>query len=182
MMKKYKLVFIVIAFLIGLYYCFIYNSKCVKETFVSNNCPNLLIKKGNQLHLVNTKKTMVPGVNPIKFNNLEEYSEYVSWSQKVGIKCPILYYEETYNTQNEKGFRLLDDPMNPSAGLPSNLHQRPAQTRQLRDANRDDPPYNQNSYAGVDVQDQHIGVKTPLDNIKMDKNQLVKLTNSMYKN
>ena len=31
-------------------------------------------------------------------------------SQKVGIKCPILYYEETYNTQNQKGLRLLDDP------------------------------------------------------------------------
>ena len=35
------------------------------------------------------------------------------------------------------------------------------------DANRDDPPYNQNNYAGIDPQDQYVGVRTPLDDYKI---------------
>ena len=45
---------------------------------------------------------MIPGVNPIKFSNLEEYAEYVKWGQKVGLKCPILYFEQTYDAQNNR--------------------------------------------------------------------------------
>ena len=168
-MNKIKLIIILSMFLLGLY--FVSTTKPglfkIKETFKGNNCPNVLIKKGKELHLVNTRKATVPGVNPIIFKSLEEYAKYVEWSQKVGLKCPILYYEETYNTQNQKGLRLLDDPLNPSAGLSSNLPIRKAPTMDLIDANRDDPPYNQNNYAGIDPQDQYIGVKTPLDNIKL---------------
>jgi len=61
----------------------------------------------------------------------------------------------------------LDDPLNPTAGLPSNQPRRQAPTVKLTDANRDDPPYNQNNYAGIDPQDQYVGVKTPLDNIEL---------------
>ena len=165
---NYKLVVIIIAFLFGLYYCLTYKAN-VENFQIMGNCPNLLVKKGKELHLVNTKKARIPGINPIKFNNLEEYAEYIEWSKKVGIKCPILYYEQTYNTQNERGFRLLDDPFNPNAGLPSNPVQRPrAPTQLLTDANRDDPPYNNNNFAGFDSQDQYIGVKTPLDNINLE--------------
>jgi hypothetical protein len=166
----YKLVIIIIAFLFGIYYCLNNKSSDLLENFqVIGNCPNLLIKKGKELHLVNTKRAEIPGINPIKFNNLEEYAEYIEWSKKVGIKCPILYYEQTYNTQNERGFRLLDDPLNPSAGLPSNPPMlRRAPTQLLTDANRDDPPYNANNFAGFDSQDQYIGVKTPLDNIHLE--------------
>jgi len=169
-MTNYKLVVIMIAFLFGLYYCLIYKSSDFVEKFqVMGNCPNLLIKRGKELHLVNTKKARIPGINPIKFDNLEEYAEYIKWSKKVGIKCPMLYYEQTYNTQNERGFRLLNDPLNPNAGLPSNIPvQRHAQTQLLTDANRDDPPYNKNNFAGFDGQNQYIGVKTPLDSINLE--------------
>ena len=37
---------------------------------------------------------MIPGVNLLNLIQLEEYAEYVKWSKKVGIKCPILYYEQ----------------------------------------------------------------------------------------
>jgi len=36
----------------------------------------------------------------------------------------------------------------------------------LTDANRDDPPFNQNQFAGFDGNDQYIGVKTPLDEVE----------------
>ena len=171
MKMNYKLVAIAIAFLFGLYFCLNYKSGDLIENFAGiGDCPNLLVKKGKELHLINTKKARIPGVNPLKFNNLEEYAEYIEWSKKVGIKCPILYYEQTYNTQNERGFRLLDDPLNPSAGLPSNPPApapQQASKQLLTDSNRDDPPYNKNNFAGFDPQDQYIGIKTPLDNVNL---------------
>ena len=172
MKMNYKLVAIIVAFLVGLYFCLMYKSKDVLENFQGlGQCPNMLVKKGKELHLINTNRAMIPGVNPIKFNSLEDYAEYVNWSKKVGIKCPILYYEQTYNTQNERGFRLLDDPLNPSAGLPSNPPgPQKASTQLLTDSNRDDPPYNQNNYAGFDPNNQYIGIKTPLDNINLERN------------
>ena len=169
---NYKLITIIVAFSIGLFFCLRYKSEDLLENFEGiGQCPNMLVKKGKELHLINTKKALIPGVNPIKFNSLEDYAEYVEWSKKVGIKCPILYYEQTYNTQNERGFRLLDDPLNPSAGLPSNppATRQPAPTQMLTDANRDDPPYNENNFSGFDADNQYIGVKTPLDNITLQQ-------------
>ena len=152
----------------GLAFCLNYKTSDVVENFAGlTDCPNLLVKKGKGLHLVNTKKAMIPGVNPIHFDNLEEYAEYVKWSQKVGIKCPILYFEQTYDAQNNRGYRRLDDPLNPKAGLASNQIQRTAKTSLLTDAGRDDPPYNQNNFASFDPTDQTIGTKTPLDNVTL---------------
>ena len=168
---NYKLVAIAIAFLFGLYFCLSYKSENLLENFQGiGQCPTMLVKKGKELHLINTQRALIPGVNPIKFNNLEYYTEYIKCSKKVVIKCPILYYEQTYNTQNERGFRLLDDPLNPSAGLPSNLPgPQKAPTQLLTDSNRDDPPYNKNNFAGFDPQNQYIGIKTPLDNINLQQ-------------
>jgi hypothetical protein len=169
---NYKLITIIVAFSIGLFFCLRYKSEDLLENFQGiGQCPDMLVKKGKELHLINTKKALIPGVNPIKFNSLEDYAEYVEWSKKVGINCPILYYEQTYNTQNDRGFRLLDDPLNPSAGLPSNppAVRQPAKTQMLTDANRDDPPYNENNFAGFDGDNQYIGVKTPLDNITLQQ-------------
>ena len=102
-----KLIIIIMVFLFGLYICLNYKTSDVVENFKgSTDCPNLLVKKGKELHLVNTKKTLVPGVNPIRFNSLEEYAEYVEWSQKVGIKCPILYFEQKYDTHNNIGVKM----------------------------------------------------------------------------
>ena len=138
------------------------------ENFATGSCPNILVRRGSELHLLNTKKAKIPGVNPIKFKNLEEYAEYMDWANNVGIKCPILYLQETYNTQNQRGVRLLNDPLDPKAGLSS--HPKPFRSPQpeelLKDANRDDKPYNQNMFAGFDPDDQYIGSITPLDKIE----------------
>ena len=173
MKVNYKLVIIAIAFLFGLYFCLRYRSNDLLENFQGlGQYPDMLVKKGKELHLINTRRAMIPGVNPIKFNSLEDYAEYVKWSKNVGIKCPVLYYEQTYNTQNERGFRLLDDPLNPSAGLPSNVPgPQKAPTQLLTDSNRDDPPFNQNNYSGFDPTNQYIGIKTPLDTINLQRNK-----------
>lgn len=186
-MKTY---IIVIAFLLGFLFCSTYKSSDLIENFKGevnkNDCPNKLIRKGNVLHLLNTKKPNIPGVNPIIFKNLEEYVEYIKYKRSQGIHCPILYYQETYNTQGQKGLRLLPDPLEPNAGLPSNTRNMNAIQRALDDlpetdnemllldANRDDPPYNQNQYSGFDANDQYIGVKTPLDKIDSRNNPMSK--------
>ena len=59
---------------------------------------------------------------------------------------------------------MLSDPFEKDAGMPSyNEQVEKREPRQLRDAHRDDPPYNQNNYASFDGDDQQIGVLTPLD-------------------
>lgn len=164
MSKKTKICIMVIIFIIGMLFCITTKKQQLYEPFNNNNCHNLLIKKDNEIHLLNTNKAKIPGVNPIIFKNLEDYAEFVDWQQHMNIKCPALYFEETYNTQNEKGLRMLNDPFEPKAGLASNIV-RKAPTQLLMDSNRDDPPYNQNQYSGIDVHDQYIGVQTPLDKI-----------------
>ena len=66
----------------------------------------------------------------------------------------------------------MDDPLNPSAGLPSSPYApQQAPTQLLTDSNRDDPPFNQNNYAGFDKNNQYIGIKTPLDNVRLQTNK-----------
>ena len=162
---KSKEIVIIVIFILGLLFCLNYKSSDVIEGFDDRKCPNLLIKKGKYLYLINTNLPQHPGVNPIKFNNLEEYAKYADWSRKAKLNCPVLYYEQTYDTQNNRGFRMLNGPMEPKAGLSSNL--KLSLEQKLIDANRDDPPYNKNNYSGFDAEDQYIGVKTPLDSIQV---------------
>lgn len=172
-MKSIKIILILILFVLGFIYVTTYKHINLVEGFELNNrCPNLLVKKGKELHLVNTKKAMVPGVNPIKFDNLEEYAEFVKYQKYMKIDCPILYYEETYDTQNNKGYRLLNNPFDKKPGMPSNfsnnynIHNR--KNVKIKDATLDKPPYNKNQYHGFDEQNQRIGLKTKIDDIKLE--------------
>ena len=165
-----KLKIIAGIFILGLLFCATHKTSDIIETFdTTQDCPNLLIQVDNKLKLLNKNKALVPGVNPIYFNNLEEYIEFVEWQQAKGMKCPILYFQQTYTTQGDKKYRLLPDPVEKNAGLPTNPPK--AQKRQLYDAGRDDPPYNRNQYAGSDPQDQNIGVYTPLDKMFHSSNK-----------
>lgn len=163
-----KYISIFALFVLGLIFCLSYSSNDFKENFDTNNCPNLLIQKGSEIHLVNTNKATVPGVNPVKFKNLEEYVEYMEWMQANNIKCPVLYLQQTYNTQGERGYRILPDPLDPQAGLPSNVTNGIAiePVSKLLNADRDDPPLNSNNYPGFDSQNQYNGLFTPIDQIE----------------
>ena len=169
-----------VIFMLGLYFCLNYTHKDVVENFnnydqykvdssIPDMCPNLLIQKGSAYHLVNTKKAMIPGVNPIIFKDLGEYIEYAKWQQKMQKDCPVLYFQQTFDTQGKRGFKLLDDPLNPknkpmsTAGQRSELLHDPNNYDELLDATMDNNPYNSNMYAGFDEQDQQVGENTILD-------------------
>ena len=105
-------IFIIAMFLSGLYISCKYSSKQFNEGFnVRENCPDLLVQKGSELHLLNSKKAEIPGVNPIKFNNLEEYTEFLDWQNNVGIHCPVLFVQKGYDAQGYGVYRIKNDPI-----------------------------------------------------------------------
>jgi hypothetical protein len=198
-----KIPIIISIFVLGLLFTLSYkHSDLIHEPFdITNKCPNLLIRQGKEIHLVNTRKALIPGVNPIKFDSLEEYSQFVTFQKHLNINCPILYYQETYDTQNNKGFRLHSDPMDTQAGLPSHIAKEYninnsailAKEGEFINANQlkrkntfkvdktnhlkqvypmDFTIKDKNFTQPMDPQDQTIGVKSFLENIEMDTNPM----------
>ena len=72
----------ILVFLIGLYFYAKCSDPNYLEGLTNNNnssntgirCPNLLIQKGARFYLYNSKVAKVPGVNPVEFDNLEDYT------------------------------------------------------------------------------------------------------------
>ncbi len=166
---KEQLIFM--GFIIGLIFCATYTNKSLTEGFKDGksitdefDCPNLLVRRGNKLMLLNNRKARIPGVNPIFFDNLEDYVEFVNWQRSQNIKCPVLYFNEMQDAQGNTRYRMLNDPLDPQAGLPS-YHQAMATEVPLYDSNMDHPPYNQNNYHGFDSSNQNTGRYTALDKI-----------------
>ena len=185
----------ILMFLAGLFFTLKYKSSDLKETFdtieksqdkeTKARCPNILVKDGNRFHLKNTQLAEIPGVNPITFDSLDEYTEFIKWQRSQGITCPILHLEKEYGTQGKATYRMrANGPDEPTRALPIDTPDeiptgevmgeeigRPYSydaVTKLTDANRNDPPYNNNSYPGFDPMGQHIGDYTPLDKMFND--------------
>ena len=150
MNRRTKLIMAGIVFLLGLYY--VMSAPCpMYETFVgAKQCPNKLIQKGDKYYLYNTSLAEVPGVNPVVFDHLEDYTEYLQWERYHGRRCPVVYLQQGFDTQGNPTY--MERPDFESSIL-------------LMDAGRDDPPYNQNGYPAFDPDNQYIGEETPLDDI-----------------
>ena len=180
-----NLFIIAIIFILGLYFVMAYPTL---ESFDTMNnkgyrCPNILFQRGNDFFLYNSKIAKVPGVNPLQFKNLEEYVEFTDWQRRQGIKCPVLYVQEAYDTQGNTVYKARPSPTDMHGGLPDLIlnsgHENknimpmppapndimpPANNESLLlDAGQDDMPYNINSYPGFDGKNQYIGLETPLD-------------------
>jgi hypothetical protein len=113
----------ILVFLIGLYFY----SKGIDPKYaegLTNNasqtsrCPNLLIQKGSNYFLYNSKVAQVPGINPIVFENLEDYTEFLDWQRSQGVRCPVLYLQETYDAQGTRVYKARPSVSEPQAGLP----------------------------------------------------------------
>ena len=150
-----------IVFLLGLYISLKYTSRSFKDGFIdkNDNCPDLLIQQGTELHLPNTRKAKIPGVNPVKFKNLEEYVEYLDWQNYHGIKCPVLHFQKQYDAQGQEIYKIKD---NIAEQLDSPITQKyEAEVSELMDAN-----YNGNinlHFQGYDKDNQYIGQYNKLD-------------------
>jgi hypothetical protein len=161
----------IVVFLIGLYF-YAKNGES-REGFSNNEsrCPNMLIQDGSKFYLYNSKLAKVPGVNPIEFNNLEEYTEFLDWQRSQNIRCPVLYLQNTYDTQGNSVYKVRPSVSEPQSGLPPSISVNqsvppPLPTSSLLvDASHDDKPYNKNSFPGYDASSYYIGQNTPLDNM-----------------
>jgi len=125
-MKTY-IILVIIALIIGTYYYLKYtNVEGLANNDLTNGaidasmrCPNMLIQKGARYYLYNSKIARVPGVNPIVFNNLEDYVEFLEWQHSVGIRCPVLYLQNTYDAQGNRVYKIRPSVTDLQGGLPS---------------------------------------------------------------
>jgi hypothetical protein len=168
----YKLFIIVLLFLLGLYFFTKYGNggiegfDTINRNKLQDRCPDILIQKGNNYYLYNSKLAKVPGVNPLEFKNLDEYVEFTEWQRGQGIRCPILYLQESYDAQGNPVYKARPSPTNLQGGLQDMYldgYREQPPTQKLLDASRDNPEFNQNNYPGYDEQDQYVGLITPLD-------------------
>ena len=165
-------------FVIGLLFTMTHTSKNVREAFEGNasddgsyvsnknRCPNILIQKGSQLYLHNSRLANVPGVNPIKFNNLEDYVEFMDWQRGQGIRCPVLYLQHSFDAQGNPVYKIRPSPLDLQGGLPPVAD--PGAVAANANANfiddGDKPPMNANSYPAFDPMEPNAG--SSKDNIK----------------
>lgn len=182
---------ILLVFFIGLYFYAKYaDYKYINEGYTNQGtqprCPNLLIQKGSKFYLYNSKLAQVPGVNPIEFDNLEDYTEFLDWQRSQNIRCPVLYLQYTYDAQGNSVYKVRPSVSEPQAGIPpstappigiasqvspileSSLEGGDGNLKYpnptlLVDATHDDPMYNWKGYPAYDPSSYYVGTTTPLD-------------------
>ena len=152
------------------------------DTPDESRCPNMLIERENNYFLYNSKMAIVPGVNPIQFKSLEEYSEFLDWQRGQGINCPVLELKYSTDPQGNDVYKIKPDMFKNQGGLPNTsstansngeigMYQN--DTSSILDANMDStskkPIEFNKGTIGFDPQNQYIGLQTPIDNITSNK-------------
>jgi hypothetical protein len=198
---------ILLIFLLSLYFYAKRSCHCGTEGFTNSKgqrCPNMLIQKGSKFYLYNSNVAQVPGVNPVEFDNLEDYTEFLDWQRSQNIRCPVLYLQETYDAQGNRVYKTRPSVSEPQAGLPPSNSPpigiasqvppfmesamepvgEPAYPNPtlLVDATRNDPPYNQGSYPAYDQTSYYIGRTTPLDMMDVQQEKMPVSPNPMDPN
>ena len=84
----------------------------------TSRCPNILVQIGSKYFLLNSNIAKVPGVNPLEFNTLEDYHEFLKWQKTVGIKCPVLFVQKTYDAQGNRVYKMRPSVNDQKGGLP----------------------------------------------------------------
>jgi len=137
-----KVILVSFIFCLGLTFIYNYTHTEFMEAFVNEknddnkdndaqnkNCHDVLIQKGAKIYLFNSKLTYVPGVNPVIFNNLDEYTDYINWERANGLNCPVLFLQQSFDAQNNSVYSTRPSPHDPQGGnenvsaenLPGNL-------------------------------------------------------------
>ncbi len=183
--NRIKIILMVVIFLGGLYFYLICSQNKIIEglTDVSGElrCPNLLIQKGTKYYLYNSNVVQVPGVNPVMFNNLEEYNEFLRWQKGAGIRCPVLYVQNSYDAQGNRVYKVRPSVNELEGGLTPTLPS-PIEFTKLVDATQADKPYNVNSYPAYDQTSYYVGTYTPLDAMKHAEANMLYSGNAMDPN
>lgn len=145
-----------------------------------NRCPNILVQHGSDIFLYNSKVDKVPGVNPIRFKSLEDYSEFMDWLKGRGIRCPVLFLQYSYDAQGNPVYKMRPSPTDLQGGLSPNVPYSPAPAAlvQMMDASRDNPPFNNQMYDGYDPLNFNIGDYTAQDAAFREKELTMKYSDN----
>jgi len=183
-MKRRELliiIFCIVVFILGMYFLSIDSHHFLEGFKPINNpldCPNILLQEGNKIFLYNNKKAKIPGVNPIQFNTLEEYTEFMEWQKSQNIRCPALYLQKSFDAQGLETYQsqtpiyqVQPDSLNPYND-PNAVN--PSLLLDANHSNDSTVKYNTNSMPGYDPSSFYVGKTTPLD--EMDDSSL------LYKN
>ena len=178
---------IILLFIVALIFYIMHGNGSLKEGLSNKSnsrCPNVLIQKGKDFFLFNTKLARIPGVNPLQFSSLEDYKEFLDWQRSQNIRCPVLYLQQEFNAEGDEIFKQRPDPLDPQGGLSEDSEAPLSQeiTTLLYDASRGDAPYNQEGYPAFDPQNQYIGEHTPLDAMNTEAGKLPLSGNAMDTN
>ena len=124
-MKIIKYLFMFLVLIGGIYFIYRYP---ILEAYTEKNsdpdlakCPNVLIQKGSKYYLYNSKLVEVPGVNPVVFENLEDYVEFLAWQRSRGVRCPVMYLQQSYDIQGDAVLKVRPSPTEPQGGIPPGL-------------------------------------------------------------
>jgi hypothetical protein len=52
------------------------------------------------------------------FHNLEQYVEFIEWQRAAGIRCPVLYVQNTYDAQGERVYKIRPSVTELQGGAP----------------------------------------------------------------
>lgn len=138
-----------------------------KEGFLGDampQCPDLLVQENGKFYLYNRKLAKVPGVNPVVFDSLNGYVQFMKWQRSQGIDCKVMFLQKGENAQGEpdySGWRREDWHANPLIDAVDKRKERIQNRRAMRKLSQQaraldvSPAY--------DPQDQLIGLTTPLD-------------------
>ena len=82
--------------------------KSVDSAFsVNQDCPNVIMEVNGRIHLYNTRKAKVPGVNPIQLDSLASYPELMSYLNAKGMSCPALFLRQSRGATGELEMQQL---------------------------------------------------------------------------
>lgn len=146
----------------------------------TNRCPNILVQHGSEIFLYNSKVEKVPGVNPIRFKSLDDYSEFMEWLRGRGIRCPVLFLQYSYDAQGNPVYKMRPSPVDLQGGLSANVPYSPAPAAlvQMMDASRDNPPFNNEMYDGFDPLNFNMGDYTAHDAAFREKELTMKYSDN----
>lgn len=150
-----------IALVLGALLLVVVSQSSLAEGFAETSyCANELVEVDGKIHLRNTARAPVPGVNPVVFNNLQEYVEYVGWQRSQGLVCPVLYLKPKAGNSGSVRQELIVDPSDPRQFVSVIDVKGPVL---LTDANRNMGSFNAGGYPAFDPADQNVGEITVLD-------------------
>ena len=172
------LILIIIVFLAGIYFVAMYDGPKSLEGLAAmtgeTRCPNMLIQKGSRFYLYNSNLAQVPGVNPVEFENLEDYTEFLEWQRSKGIRCPVLYLQQTFDAQGNAVYKVRPSVSEPQGGIPPSnsggFNDEPAYPNQdiLMDDTKDSQ-YNKASMTASDQANKEL-MNGPISPDPMDPN------------